>query len=151
MRFLTDVESGNVGGVQLLLRKGQVSPNLNYLGVYPLNLCLERGDIDMAAVLLTAGADPIMKTDPLNKPDKKITNAMEFAEMISKDKKHSFRMEAQVMLEMFNSEEKLKQRFAAVQVRLQKELDRDTVLAKRFGLLTLAVGALGFGYWYYLY
>ena len=52
---------------------------------------------------------------------------------------------------MFNSEEKLKQRFAAVQVRLQKELDRDTVLAKRFGLLTLAVGALGFGYWYYLY
>jgi hypothetical protein len=151
MRFLTDVESGNVGGVQLLLRKGQVSPNLNYLGVYPLNLCLERGDIDMAAVLLTAGADPIMKTDPLNKPDKKITNAMEFAEMISKDKKHPFRMEAQVMLEMFNSEEKLKQRFAAVQVRLQKELDRDTVLAKRFGLLTLAVGALGFGYWYYLY
>ena len=34
-----------------------MNPNMNYLGVYPLNLCLEQGDIDMAAVLLTAGAD----------------------------------------------------------------------------------------------
>ena len=148
MRFLTDVESGNVGTVQLLLRKGQVSPNMGYLGVYPLNLCLEKGDIDMAAVLLTAGADPLIKTNPLNRPDKKITNSMEFAEMISKDKKHPFHMEAQVMLELFNNEEKLKQRFAAVQVRLEKELERDTILAKRFGLAALVVGALAYGYYY---
>lgn len=149
MRFLSDVQQSKVGSVQMLLRKGQVNPNMNYLGVYPLNLCLEQGDIDMAAVLLTAGADPLIKSDPLNRPDKKITNSMEFAEMIAKDKKHKYAMEAKVMLEMFNNEEKLKQRFAAVQVRLEKELERDTELAKRVVVGFMGFAALGYAYLHY--
>lgn len=149
MRFLSDVQQSKVGSVQMLLRKGQVNPNMNYLGVYPLNLCLEQGDIDMAAVLLTAGADPLIKSDPLNRPDKKITNSMEFAEMIAKDKKHKYAMEAKVMLEMFNNEEKLKQRFAAVQVRLEKELERDTELAKRVAVGFMGFAALGYAYLHY--
>ena len=63
MAFVTEVESGSVARVYHLLVNKGCSPDLNYLGVYPIVLAVEGGDIDMACLLLKFHADPMLKAN----------------------------------------------------------------------------------------
>ena len=51
MRFMTSVERRDVAQVQHQLLGGYANANSNYLGVFPLHLAIEHGDVDMYLVL----------------------------------------------------------------------------------------------------
>ena len=74
LRFLTEIENGNIATVQKMVVGGSINVNQPYLSVFPLNLAIESGNIDMVAVLLTASADPLLKFNPKQTPETRITH-----------------------------------------------------------------------------
>mmetsp|Transcript_2930 Transcript_2930/g.5723 ORF Transcript_2930/g.5723 Transcript_2930/m.5723 type:complete len:156 (+) Transcript_2930:48-515(+) len=136
LKFLYDVEKSKVFHVQRALRMGHANPNKNYLNVFPLNLAIEQGDVDMVAVLLKFGADPLLKSNPRN--DRKITNGVELATAMAQNPDAKYRVEAAIILELMNDPRKLDERFDAAQERVELEQQRENALIKRI----FGVGAL---------
>mmetsp|Transcript_1454 Transcript_1454/g.3600 ORF Transcript_1454/g.3600 Transcript_1454/m.3600 type:complete len:156 (-) Transcript_1454:63-530(-) len=133
LKFLNDIQNRNVLQVQLAMRKGHANPNQNYLNVFPLNLAIEQGDVDMAAVLLKFGADPLLKSNPKN--DKKITNGSELAESMARDPEGKYRAESAIIAELINDPKLLDARFDAVQDRVELEQQKENALLLRiFGI-----------------
>ena len=150
LRFLTEIENGNIATVQKMVVGGSINVNQPYLSVFPLNLAIESGNIDMVAVLLTASADPLLKFNPKNEKHIKgeVFTAMKLAENMAADPQDKYRMEAAVMVELMNDPKKLEQRFSAVQVRLGAERDRELQLVKRILVLSAAALLLFMGWPY---
>ena len=119
LAFVTEVESGNLLSVQNLLLKG-FDANTNYLGVFPLVLATEQGDADMAALLLTAGADPLLRGNGKN-----VKNAGQLADSMATDPKCQLRAEAKLILELINDPAVLKARFNKVQEKVQAQHKRE--------------------------
>ena len=119
MVFVSSVESKNISEVMHMVKNG-ANVNANYLGVFPLNLAIELGDCDMAAVLLTAGADPLLQPN-----GKRAKNAVMMCEAMLEDKKCKFRTEAAIVLELINDPEKLKERFEDLQERRRLQAAKD--------------------------
>ena len=148
LRFLNDIEKRNVYQVQLALKMGYVNPNLNYLGVFPLHLAIENGDVDITAVLLMAGADPLLKSKPGVDTSKKITCGAELADAMAKEgSKSEYRVEAAIIAEMINDPQKLKERYAMAMEKVKAVSDRENKY-----LMFLVVGGLtafGFMFWHF--
>ena len=85
-------------------------------------------------------------TNPNN--SHKITNAKQLAEKMERDPDCKFKLEMTIILELINDPEKLQDRFKRVQLRIQKEHDRDMWWAKRvfFGALVGGFAVLA-QYW----
>lgn len=123
MRFFYVVENKNYSDAQSMLRRNVCSPNMCYLGVYPLNVAVENGDVDMVSILLSAGADAKKKgTGPATEAAK---TAEELATAMSKDKKCKLKDEAALILKLMSDKEACKQRFEGVQVKIKKMDDLD--------------------------
>ena len=144
MRFMTAVDNRDISAVQQQLLAGYVKADSNYLGVFPLHLAIENGDVDMAAVLLTAGADVTLKANGKNKKD-----ALGLATAMRDDPKCKFRQEAAVIVEIINDKEALKRRFDDVQITIAKKNAKDIQQMKTFCMVAapcMAILALYFFY-----
>ena len=129
MRFLAEVESGNVMTVQHQLLSGYTHANVCYLGVYPLHLAIEQGDHDMAVLLLYAGA----KTDLKPNGKDKLT-ALELTTMMAKDKKHKHQEMAAKILPLMSGDkakEKLQKAFDGVTERIEAKRQRDIAMMQK--------------------
>lgn len=126
LRFHTEVEQGNVNSVQQLILQGVASANENYLGVFPLDLAVEKGDIDMAAMLLTAGADPTRKGNGKNRK-----SAEELARELAKDKKDKRCEAAKRIVKFIEDEKERKAHFDIVQDRIFAKNQADLQLIRK--------------------
>ena len=124
-----------------MIKGGVASPNCNYIGVYPLSLAVEGGDVDMAAVLLTAGADCTLRP---NGPQAK--DALGLATSMRDDPKCKYRHEAAVILEMMNDKEALEVRFEKVKLKIQKEKEASLVFIGRLMVVAIPLMVTAFVY-----
>ena len=145
LKFLNDIEKGSVYQVQMSLKRGYADPNKNYLNVFPLNLAIEQGDVDIAAVLLMAGADPLIKSNPKNTI--KITCAAELADSMAKDPKEKFRVEAAIIAELINDPQKLKERYADAMEKVKREHAKEEKMLVR--IMGAGVMVAGVVFWHY--
>ena len=141
---MTSVERRDVAQVQHQLLGGYANANSNYLGVFPLHLAIEHGDVDMAAVLLTAGADVTLKSNGKNAKD-----ALALATWMRDDTKCKFRQEAAVIVELMNDKEALKRRFDDVQIAINKQNAKDIQKMKSLCMIAAPCVALIVGYVFY--
>lgn len=111
--------------MQNLLLKG-VDANLNYLGIYPVHLAVEQADVNMVALLLTAGADPLLKANGKN-----VRNATQLAETMAADPKCKHREEARLIMELIMDPAALKLRFAEVQKVIERNHLRDMAIIRK--------------------
>ena len=79
-----DVDANRLHSVHSAMMAG-LSPNLQYNGVYPLNLAIERGYVDMAAVLLKFKANPLERAN-----GRYAKNALQLAEKMATDPKEKW-------------------------------------------------------------
>lgn len=143
LQLVTDIERRRHHTVWQMLRNGY-SPNLNYMGVIPLNLAVENGDPDMVALLLKAGADINMKAN-------KSTTARELAEQMRDDPKCQYRAEAAVCLEILDDPQKLEARMETLMEKIKADHKAEGVLLangfKAF-FAFLAVGLLSYFFYF---
>ena len=132
LNFFGAIENGNLSVVQSQLLSGNANANMNYLGVYPLTLAIEQGNVDMCALLLTAGADPKKKANTAKH------NAETLVQAMRDDPKHKFRIEANMISQLMSDKEALKARFDEVQLKISKENNRD--LKRAVALFALFLG-----------
>ena len=125
LQLLSQVENNALAVVQHQLKSGAASANAHHLGVYPLNLAIEYGYVNMVAVLLMAGAETTNKQNGAKHKD-----AMELATAMSKDKKCKLQKEAKIILEMMTDKEVAKRRFHDAQEAITAQNAKDVRIMK---------------------
>jgi len=136
-----DVVARNHVAVSHLLVKGY-NPNANHLGAMPLSLAVENGDIDMAAMLLNAKADPDTKA-LANLP-----SARKMAEDMAKDSKCKYQSEAKQIVAIINDPILMAQRLALLHERLEKTKALDKKRAMNLFLVVIVM-AIFYGIFYF--
>jgi len=141
MRFMTEIEKGHANIVQQQLLSGNVHANQSYLGIYPLIFAVEQLDIDIAVLLLTAGADVTLKPKDLGKHGR---NALELATEMRDDPKGKDREKAAEIVKVLSDKKACEQHFEELQDRMEAKRQRDKKRALIFLALVLPVFAAFF-------
>lgn len=134
MSFLSDVEGRKAGSVWEQIKDGSVDVNRSFVGVYPLTMAVEQGDVDTVAVLLTFGADPEMTLRGAR--TKTVT---ELCKQMAQDKKGKYRAEAAIMLEMIKDKEACKRRFDSWRIPYEEQSARDHARTTMYANIVVVV------------
>lgn len=132
--LLSAVEKGKIIRAAQLLSHGS-DPNKNFIGVTPLSLAIEGGDLDMVALLLDWGADASSKCH-------KWQTHRQLAEKMAADTSCKHRAAAERVITLLDDPEALKAHLQLVQekVRLENERDKEqTKLLVKICCLACAV------------
>jgi ankyrin repeat protein len=141
--FVMAVESGNLARVQHILLQNAADVNGQYLGVLPLQLAVQQGDVDMAALLLTAGADPTVKPN-----QRKDTHGL-IADIIKegpKTQKHW--KEVKLIKELIENPKKCKAHHEEAQKRVLAQNAKDLRRAKYAVAIFMGLCAIAYGVYF---
>lgn len=133
MYLVQTVESGRHNAVFSMLRDGE-EPNCNWLGVVPLHLAIEEGDVDMVTLLLKFGANPEYSG----------SKATILATKMSKDPKEEKKAKGQLILKLMKDPKFVEERTEGLLEKLNEQTAQDKKFMKytMMGFAGIAVVAL---------
>ena len=142
--FLYDVEADRLHSVHSALMKG-LSPDINHLGVFPLNLAVECGFVNMAAILLKFKANPMLRAN-----GKHALNALQLAEKMATDPKEKYHSEASRIINLINDPDDLERAYKTALEEVARLNERENRIMSRACVAIYALMALA-ALWYYFF
>ena len=139
-----DVDANRLHSVHSAMAAG-LSPNLQYNGVYPLNLAIERGYVDMAAILLKFKANPLERAN-----GRYAKNALQLAEKMATDPKEKWHSEASLIINLINDSDALDRAYEKALIEVERLNARENQIMSKACIVIYALMATAAAwYWFF--
>ena len=139
-----DVDANRLHSVHSAMMAG-LSPNLQYNGVYPLNLAIERGYVDMAAILLKFKANPLERAN-----GRYAKNALQLAEKMATDPKEKWHSEASLIINLINDSDALDRAYEKALIEVERLNARENQIMSKACIVIYALMATAAAwYWFF--
>ena len=139
-----DVDANRLHSVHSAMMAG-LSPNLQYNGVYPLNLAIERGYVDMAAILLKCKANPLERAN-----GRYAKNALQLAEKMATDPKEKWHSEASLIINLINDSDALDRAYEKALIEVERLNARENqIMSKACIVIYALMASAAAWYWFF--